>query len=226
MNDIVLLVGWFALLFSLSVGASYALVKFKGGFKRPVSLAPDTPLLMSSPGGSYRSRFLMATSEGWVVAAPLQRDAFVPLRVGESMVVQAPAPGGVWTFRTEVLDRQMEGHLIVLSAPAKPHLVDRRGDKRDQRVRGEEVMLNGVPSELLDISSHGAAVLSAAPLANGDGILLAMQGLEFEARGWALECAPLRHADGRRNVRICFSEPIPKNRERKKLPNQRVGELR
>ncbi len=219
MNDIALLIGWFAILFALSFGAAYFLAKRKIGIRRgPFWVDPDTAIRLSSPSGSFRSRFLQATKEGWMIAAPVQRDAFVPLRIGEGLVVQAPGAGGVWTFRTKVLDRQLEGHLLVLSRPEHPHLIDRRSQPRDVDVRGACVELNGCESELLDISAGGARVLTDAPLANGDNILMMLHADLGEARGWALECAPVRNGEGKRAVRVCFSEPMAALQTKKKLP--------
>ncbi len=218
MNDLLQLAGWFSILFAASFAAAYLLTKRRAALRgRGFFVAPDTAIRLSGPSGSFRSRFLHADKSSWMISAPLQRDAFVPLRIGEGLLVQAPGAGGVWMFRTTVIDRQMEGHLLVLARPEHPHLVDRRAHPRLTDVRGASIRLNGDPAELIDCSQNGACVLTDTPLANGDDIVLDLHADLGEARGWALECAPLRGVDGRRTIRIAFSEPVPALGQKKKL---------
>jgi hypothetical protein len=65
----------------------------------------------------YRSRFVEASAEGWVFAAPLQRDAYVPLRVGEDLVVEAEGEAERLLFRSTLVHRDGVSGRMVMERP-------------------------------------------------------------------------------------------------------------
>jgi len=205
------LIGSLAIVFAASCGIAYALTRLKLGNRVPFVPA-ETPIRLSAASGSYRSRVLECNPDGWVIAAPLQRDAYVPLRVGESVVVQAPAEKGLWMFRSEVRERRLDGHVFVLAKPERAYLKDRRSCRRDASVSGQQVLLNGSETELSDLSSGGARVLTTAAVTPGDRAVVRLAANEPEIEAWILDCAAIPSSDGRRRVRLCFAEALLPNK--------------
>jgi hypothetical protein len=79
--------------------------------------SPGSPLRIRADEAVYRSRFLEAGTEGWIFAAPLQRDVYVPLRVGEDLVVEAEEPEGRLIFRAKLVERCGNTGRMVMSRP-------------------------------------------------------------------------------------------------------------
>lgn len=87
---------------------------------------PGAPLRIRADEAVYRSRFLEAATDGWVFAAPLQRDAYVPLRVGEDLVVEAEEPEGRLIFRAKLVERCSTTGRMVMSRPMHVFRADAR----------------------------------------------------------------------------------------------------
>lgn len=90
--------------------------------------SPGAPLRIRADAAVYRSRFLEVGMDGWVFAAPLQRDAYVPLRVGEDLVVEAEEAEGRLVFRATLVDRCGDSGRMVMSRPVQVHRAGPRND--------------------------------------------------------------------------------------------------
>jgi len=171
------LVGYFAILFAVAVGAGYWVSQRKLG--RPVKTLPEGCVVRVKSGNHlYRSRFVEADGIGWVFSAPLSRDRFIPLTIGERIVVETSRPEGLLVFETEVLSRAMHPHTFTVRAPDCLRAENRR---REARIAGDawpEVWLGPTPGRLLDVSGSGARVLASRRIEIGTPVSL------------RLECAP------------------------------------
>jgi hypothetical protein len=169
-------------------------------------------LRLRATSGVYRCRYHRAVPVGWVVGAPLRRDHHVPLRPGENVVVEAPVPGGVQVFRSEVLDRIAATHELVLRQPTRVEAWDRRSEPRTPAPEGLLIELNGEMAGVVDSSPNGLRVLTLARLEPGEAIRLRVDG---ELRyGWVLEClSAVWHGVSAREVRIRLQSPeVPTHR--------------
>lgn len=181
-----------------------------GRRRRPeVRLTPDQKIRLLAPGGAYRSRFLRECREGLVVQAPLQRDVFVPLRVGSEVVVQAPHSDGLYTFRCLILSRSVDCHEYVLSLPDIVRNTERRSEPRLTPAEGQVATLNQQPAHVLNVSAGGARVLSFAFLSPGDYVSLSLSEFEGSANGFVLETtASVWQGRAAQEARIWFEEPF------------------
>src|SRR4051794_19366593 len=105
MLELARLSGTVALILASSIGVAYALTAFARLARSVPSPIPNGQLRIRSGASMYRARFLGETRDGWTFTAPLQRDAYVPLRIGEALVIEAPSERGILRFRTVIIDR-------------------------------------------------------------------------------------------------------------------------
>src|SRR5688572_24699222 len=106
---------FFAALFMASLAASYLIHAAIARAKRP-RVEPGAVLRLRCTSGVHRSTLVRASAEGWTVSAPLQRDRHVPIRTGESLLVEGSDSNGTYLFRTNVIDRDAESHSLLLRA--------------------------------------------------------------------------------------------------------------
>lgn len=209
MDEILQMIGLGAVVFGLSMGLSYLITYRRRVLPIGLPVEENTSCRLVGPGGDYRSYYLRATRKGLVFSAPLHRDNFVPLRVGEKVMVQAPAENAIITFRTEIVGRDPETHEFLLAKPERIRRVDRRAELRDTTLAGEAVEINQEPGELVDLSAYGAKILTATPVLPGDTVRLELPFEYGTAYGWILEATPAAFGPHLgHTVRIKFNAPL------------------
>lgn len=203
------MVGFLAVVFAASIGISYLLTRSRRKLVTLVPLPENARVRMVGPGGSYRCFFLRRSKLGLVFSAPIQRDHYVPVRVGESMMVQAPLADSILTFRTSVVERDVDTHEFTLANPERIRHVDRRSERRDSTLSGSIIRLNDQPASLQDLSAGGAKVISNLLVRPGDTVKVELPGDYGTIYGWALEATPTAQGTGvSRELRIRFEEPL------------------
>lgn len=205
MLEIVQMVGVLTAVFAASMAVSYVYGRTRRKPVLLVPIAPNTRVRMVGPGGTYRCVYLGRTRERLLFGAPVQSDRYVPVRIGEAVMVQATIADSMLCFRSCVVDRQSETHQFSLAVPTRIRQVDRRSEPRTSLLDGTIVRVNGEPASICDLSAGGARILSPAPIAAGDAIRMDFPG-QPEVYGWALESRDT--ASGSREVRLCFDEPF------------------
>ena len=205
MHDLVRLSAGLLILFFSSLILSYGLTRLIR--RSNLRLEPGTTVQFRTATGLYRSRFLGAGRDGWQFSAPLQRDSFVPLRVGEPMTVQATGAGGVLSFRSRVIDRQMTTHDFMLAPPERVVRTERRATKRVpcQGATGE---IEGRPAFFTDLSRTGARLECQTAAERGERVSIRTPGGEV-APAWVLEALPVgERGSGLVALRLVFEEPL------------------
>ena len=203
------MVGLLALVLATSMAVSYWITAKS---RKKVVLVPipeNTRVRMVGPGGAYRCYFLRRTKAGLVFSSPLQRDHYIPVRVGETMMVQAPLSDCVLTFRASILGRDADTHEFTLSLPERIRHIDRRSESRDHSVQGSIVSLNNERATLCDLSAGGARVVCGGKIVPGDAVRLDLPSDLGTTYGWALECVPsvMGNASAK-EIRIRFEAPL------------------
>lgn len=188
-NDILQLIGISTLVFAVSIAIGYMVGVVRNGRRVPAP-ALGVQLRLKSPSGVYRARLLRAEKGGWWLSSPLQRNAYVPLRVGEPLVIEAPSSVGAMVFHTEVLERDATTHEFRVRPPREVHEVERRLEYRHKCFLGRPFTANGEPAELVDLSVSGARFLTLAPAAKGDDLRLELPAPFGTVVGWVLETEP------------------------------------
>lgn len=139
--------------FALAVGFGYAVTRLR---KPRFALVEGTPVRLACPKGSMRSRIVKSVRGGFLMDAPLFRDAFVPLRPGESLKYEIVTVGGVWTGLLQVIRRDAESKQVEVKLLGEPRRSDRRSECRSEANR--PCRLDGAEAKLMDISKGGARV--------------------------------------------------------------------
>lgn len=206
MNPVLEIALWLLGIFLASFGIAYILTGKKPKANQLPTLPEGTFWRLRTSSGLYRVRFIQRQGQELIVDAPLDKNAYVPLRVGESLQVEAPAFGGCVAFRTEVVSRGAESKQLHLAIPSQVLNQNRRQHPRECFPETAFSRLNGEPSALINISMGGARVISRAEVSVGDWIRL--ETLDDEKIGCVLEVLP-DSLDGRRanNLRLVFAEP-------------------
>jgi hypothetical protein len=207
--DILEMIGLFAVVFAVSLAVSYLITSSRGKKLEQVHLPVNTKVRMVGAGGAYRCYFLRWEKEGIVFSTPLQRDRYVPLRVGESLIVQAPGASSLVTFCSEVISRSQETHELVLSHPRLVRKVDRRSEPRDTTCKGTIALINGLEGSLVDLSAGGLKAVVKGGIKPGDDVTIKLPRGMGVVDGWTLESAPAALDGGLgREVRIQFQKPL------------------
>ena len=159
--------------------------------------------------GNYRSQLVSLSNGALQVSAPLHRDCHVPLRVGETVIVQSPGFDSLLTFRTTVVARDPSTHELTLAAPQAFRRTDRRCEARVRHVKGQEVTLVGRPAVLQDLSAWGTKLTTSERLKPGDYVSMELTPEFGVARGYVLEVRTSSW-EGRLcyEVRIRFEDPL------------------
>lgn len=154
-------------------------------------------------GAVYRSRLISHDDKQWVFAAPMQRDSFVPIPIGEECVCEVLARGGVLLFISKVIARQSQEGRIVIEAPVKPKLKNRRdGARRIDIPMSLQVGNHG--GEVLDVSANGAKVKLSGFQKEGQTVRVDLPDGESRAAN-VIEST---HDSVGSTVRISFDRPI------------------
>lgn len=188
MLDFLQIVGFFALAAGVSFGLS--LFFFKGLARRRRNvLAPGCAVRLRTPEGVYRTRFAGPCRQGLVFAAPLQRDAYVPISVGASVTVEAPSEKGILLFRSRVAARSAETHELVLENPERVFQEDRREHAREGR-REEPICVEHAAAWLSDLSPNGLRFRSDRRFECGERVRVDLPGYNEPEFAWVLHCGP------------------------------------
>lgn len=186
MSSVIELVGLFSLVFAVSFGAAYLWASLK---RRQAQVPPPERSVarLRTAGAVYRCRFVGVDPAGWRFTCPIQRDAYVPIRVGEGVTVECAAEGGVRVFRTDVVGRDAVAKELILRAPDTVHLRDRRSERRRDDVAGLTVVVDGIEGTLADISRTGLRMLSSRPIEKGERVSVLVAGVGPERKmAWVI----------------------------------------
>ena len=206
MRDIAELVGYFAVLFAASLGVAWLIASLRQGMRRAPDPDPGTGLKIRGQAGMYRTRVLEVRGPFWVLNAPLMRDYYVPLHVGEKLTVEWPMTDGVMFFRTIVRARDAESHTLIIDRPEGGKKADRRGERRLSDPKWASVGLEGVDSVLVNVSQGGAKVETTRPTMVGERVRLDLPWTDSPVFGWVLETLPVSRSGAQ--TRIRFEETL------------------
>lgn len=189
MDQLLNLFGLFALFAALSFGGTW-LVSMRLRRQTCPGLEPGAILRLRCASGVYRSMVLEASASGWIVSAPLQRDSYVALRKGESMIVEAADAQGAYLFRSEIIARDADTHRLTLAKPVNVRRIERRGCARTRARTAVPASLDGHQARVVDLSELGARVATRARVGRGERVRLDLEGRDGPLFGWVLDTVP------------------------------------
>lgn len=187
MQDFATLIGYVFVLFAAAMAAGWLITSLKLGKKAAENPEIGTCLRLRGESGMYRSKLLEVRGPFWILSAPLMRDYYVPLRVGEKLNIEVPYKNGVLFARTEVKSRDAESHTIIIEKPEGAKPTDRRTEKRLCSLMDDTVVIEGVKSTIVDVSLGGAKVRTQRRFLPGERIRIDLPWIGAPTFGWVLE---------------------------------------
>jgi hypothetical protein len=200
MENLASLIVFFATGFAVALFAGWLYTQAVTRARRQVEPAVGAVLRIRANSGMYRSKIVQVGKSVWTLSAPLQRDHYVPFRVGEEIVIEAAGKRGALVFRSEIVARDANTHELMIRRPLEVHEVERREHKRWPHLNGSKVQVDGVNGRILDLAQGGARLEVSTRLRRGDRLRLDTPwGQTLFA--WVLESEPGQ-------VRVRFEELV------------------
>jgi Flagellar protein YcgR len=161
---------------------------------------------MKTSDALYRCRLISSDANGWIFTAPMHRDNFVPVAVGEEVKCEVVANGGLLIFTTKVIARKPIEGTIIVAAPKSVEL-DNRRTHLSRREVAVEVVIGGKSGSVMDLSPGGARVKIQGFEREGNMVRVDMPG--GESRGATIVDSKNDHLGS--TVRLRFDEAIEIN---------------
>lgn len=204
MQEILLLLGSFSAVFVAGFFAPRLMMIARSYLKKE-SLEPvdNAKVRMKSASSLYRCRLISHDKEGWTFTAPMQRDIYVPIPIGEEVVCEVVGQNGLLVFKSQVIARRAQEGVIVVAAPKNISLENRRdGDRREGRPM--EVIVAGKNGSVMDLSPGGARVKIRGFEREGNVVRIDLPS--GESRGATVVDSKNDHEGS--VIRLRFDEPI------------------
>jgi hypothetical protein len=203
------LIGTCALVFVLAVGLATLLSAVTRRFKPARLLQPGDTIRVKTVSCVYRCRVESVRGSQVHISAPLSRNHYVPLRIGEQVGVEITNKDGVVAFRSEILQRLHDGRELVLAAPHDVFRYDRRQYRRYSYGGGRQIRVDDIPTELIDLSNGGCKFRTWGDFKTGERVHISLPWMPGHVPGWILEGKLWRAGTPTVNeYRAVFEEPI------------------
>lgn len=199
--------GFFAVSATFAYLITLAFVQWQKS-KRFTLFSIGAPAHLKTSGGVFRTRFAGVEPNGLRFTSPIQRDHFHPIAVGETVTLEVPMAGGVAIFRTEVVERILASHELVVRAPDRLRCQERREAVRSD-ARTKEIRVEDQAAWLCDLAPNGLRFVRDGVLRKGERIKVDLPNLEEPVYGWVLECTNnFDRIMGTHMIRARFEEPV------------------
>lgn len=204
MQDLLTLLGSFSVVFLAGYLTSKFVISRKSNLQQEAyQPVENAKVRMKTSSSLYRCRLISHSAEGWVFTAPMQRDTFVPIAVGEAVTCEVIGQGGLLVFQTSVIARRAGEGAIVVAAPKSVTLENRR-EESDRREIPMEVTVAGKSGSVMDLSPGGARVRIRGFEREGNVVQINLP--TGEVRGATVVDSKNDHVGS--VVRLRFHEPI------------------
>jgi hypothetical protein len=168
MENLASLILFFVSGFAVALFAGWLYTEAAKRARKQAEPSAGAVLRIRAASGMYRSKVLHVGKSVWTISAPLQRDCYVPFRVGEEVVIEAAAKRGALVFRSVIVARDAETHELMIDRPAEVHEVERREHKRWPHLAGTKLQIDGMTAKILDLAQGGARLEVSSRLHRGD----------------------------------------------------------
>ena len=204
MQEILILLVSFSAVFALGAIAAKAVVSL-GSRSRRDGCTPveNAKVRMKTSTALYRCRLISHDRNSWVFTAPMQRDNYVPISVGEQVTCEVIANGGLIVFSTVVTSRKAIEGSIVVASPKNVKLENRR-DQSDRKEIDMAVVVAGKNGAVIDLSPGGARVKIQGFEREGNMVRVDLPS--GESRGAIVVDSKNDHMGS--VIRLKFDEPI------------------
>ena len=184
-------------------------ISLKGSKAPKLLLTEGAKLKVLTPSGAYRCTVEATDKQGIYISAPIYRETYVPLRLGETVVVQVAHSDGLQTFQTKISDRNTGPHMLKLEWPKHFRISDRRSSIRVLYSSFEDGSINNEKTKIIDLGAMGTKMVTGKSHLPGDWVRVQLPDGYGETYGWILDTTPSRLAGLPGHVvRIRFESPI------------------
>ncbi len=198
-NPIPLLLELF-LVAAISFCAAFLIEFRRNGSRRTYCPVHGDVVRITCEGKVARCRFIERVGSVWRLSPPLSRDSEMTAPVGSPVAGSVGAPGGVVTFRTQLLSIDAQSNSLSLTAPRRTFLSDRR--EKPRQFGGGKVVVEGKSAELLDLSAWGARVKAEYRAKRGERVRVDFPSSQEPVFGWVLEVQEM-------TLRVRFEDALP-----------------
>lgn len=204
MQEILTLLVSFSAVFALGAIAAKAVVTLRSRSHRDgCTPVENAKVRMKTSTALYRCRLISHDRNSWVFTAPMQRDNYVPISVGEQVTCEVIANGGLIIFSSVVTSRKAIEGSIVVAAPKNIKLENRR-DQSDRKEIDMAVVVAGKNGAVIDLSPGGARVKIQGFEREGNMVRVDLPS--GESRGAIVVDSKNDHMGS--VIRLKFDEPI------------------
>jgi hypothetical protein len=197
------------LLFAASLAAGYVLTT---GFRKiavskPLFI-PEAPVRLRSESNLYRTRFIRQEGDEMVFAAPISRESYVPIRVGEEVTIELLSEKGITLVRSTVVRRDDKTHEFAVGKPEMSSLIERREARRVAYEKDLRIQADSADAHLIDVSNRGAKFRTWKEFAKGERISIQLPWKKDLVGAWIIESAAAPKGTSGREYRAVFEEPV------------------
>ena len=204
MQEILTLLASFSLVFGIGAAIAFAIMTVRSQNRKAGMLpVPNAKVRMKTASSLYRCRLISSDRKGWTFTAPMQRDSYVPIPVGQEVTCEVIAQGGMLVFKSTVIARKAIEGFIVIAAPKSAKLENRR-DKAERKEIDMAVVVAGKTGAVIDLSPGGAKVKIQGFEREGNQVLIDLP--TGESRGATIVDSKNDHMGS--VIRLKFDEPI------------------
>lgn len=204
MSDFMQNLGLAAMLLFMAAICGYVLVRLRN---RPQSHLPaieGCTVRIKCDGTLYRTRLTGFQGRDIVVAAPLSRDSYVPMRIGQAATLELLSRSGVLLVQTRLAKRNSSSHELIFEGGHPTSVVERRAVDRIDFKPPARIWLNEANGELLDFSEKGAKAIASGSFFKGERIAVLLPWQEDTLYAWVISVDP--DTSGKATLRFLFEE--------------------
>lgn len=206
MSDLLQNLGLAAMLFIVAAASGYVMVRLRN---RPESHLPaidGCTVRIKCDGTLYRTRLTGFQGRDIVVAAPLSRDSYVPIRIGQAATLELLSRKGVLLVQTRLSRRNSATHELVFEGGNPTSVVERRATDRLEFAPPSRIWLNEFTGELLDFSEKGAKAVAKGRFFKGERIAVILPWHSDTLYAWIVAVENNGNSESHL-IRFIFEEP-------------------
>lgn len=204
MSELLQNIGLTAMLLFMAAVSGYALVRLKNRPQEHLPAIEGCTVRIKCDGTLYRTRLTGFQGRDIVVAAPLSRDSYVPIRIGQAATLELLSKKGVLLIQTRLSKRNSATHELVFEGGNPSSLIERRAADRVEFNPSARIWLNDASGELLDFSEKGGKARASGNFFKGERISVLLPWQKDVLYAWVISVEP---TGDEVVLRFLFEEP-------------------
>lgn len=137
--------------------------------------------------GLYRTRVVSWNGRCLVFAAPLSRDTYIPLSIGESITIEAATESGIAVLEGILQSRDAERAEFTATELQETAYFDRRQSHRVSYGAGVSISVDHAKADLIDVSERGIRFRTSADFEKGERVAIRLPWEDQAAGAWIID---------------------------------------